>query len=133
MTTYAVSGSPSVCTILSDVFSGSTNYTLNLGQGVIDSSSDDSARWGEIIAGQRNWTIEIEGLYIYTDLAQIYLEQHLTDEEPERVVLAFTPVDEKVFQGNGLVATIYCVSSFEDAIKINVDIRGTGLLVATES
>jgi len=133
VTTYAVSGSPSVCTILSDVFSGSTNYTLNLGQGVIDSSSDDSARWGEIIAGQRNWTIEIEGLYIYTDLAQIYLEQHLTDEEPERVVLAFTPVDEKVFQGNGLVATIYCVSSFEDAIKINVDIRGTGLLVATES
>ena len=133
MTTYAVSRSPSVCTILSDIFSGYTNYKLSLNQEVIELSSDDSARWGEILAGHRSWSMEIEGLYIYTDLAQIYLEQHLTDEEPERVVLAFTPVDEKVFQGNGLVATIYCVSSFEDAIKINVDIRGTGLLVATES
>ena len=133
MTTYAVSSSPSVCTILSAVFGGSTNYTLNLGQGAIDSSSDDSARWGEIIAGQRSWTIEIEGLYLYSDSAQIYLEQHLTDEEPERVVLMFTPVDEKVFQGNGIVTTIYCVSGSEDVIKINVDVKGTGLLVATES
>ena len=133
MTTYVVSGSPSVCTILSDVFSGSTNYTLNINQGVIDSSSDDSARWGEILAGQRNWTIEINGFYLYADSAQIYLEQHLVDEEPEKVVLMFTPVNEKVFQGNGIVTTIYYLSGFEDVIKINIDVQGTGLLVATES
>ena len=133
MTTYAVSRSPLVCTIMSDVFSGSREYALNISQAVIDASSDDSLRQGEYLPGMWNWSVRIDGLYIYTDLARLYLEQHLTDEEPIRIVVMFTPEDAKVFQGNSLVTNLTYISGFEDTMMINVDIKGTGLLVATKS
>ena len=133
MTTYAVSSSPSICTILSDVFSGSIEYVLNINQAIIDAASDDSERWGENMPGLRDWSVGINGLYIYTDSAQIYLEQHLTDGAPAKVVVMFTPEDEKVFQGNGLVTNLSYSSQFESALTIDITIRGIGLLVATAS
>ena len=133
MTTYAVSGSPSVCTILSAVFGGSTKYTLNVDQGSIDSTSDDSARWGQYLTARRGWSVAIEGLYIYTDSAQIYLEQHFTDEEPAIIVVMLTPEDEKVFQGNCIVTNLNYSSIFEDVMTIHINLGGTALLVATES
>jgi len=133
MTTYAVSGSPSVCTILSAVFGGSTEYVLDINQGTIDATSDDSEKWGEYLVGLRGWSVKINGLYLYADPAQIYIEQHLTDEAPMKVVVMFTPEDEKVFQGNGIITNLSYLLGFEDTIKINIDVQGTGLLVATES
>ena len=133
MTTYAVSGSPSVCIILSAVFGGSTEYVLDINQGTIDATSDDSEQWGEYLAGLRGWSVKISGLYLYADSAQTYIEQHLIDEAPIKVVVMFTPEDEKVFQGNGIITNLSYLSGFEDVIKINIDVQGTGLLVATES
>lgn len=77
--------------------------------------------------------MDITGLYIYTDPAQIYLDEHLMDGEPAIIVMMFTPEDEKVFQGNCVITSLNYASNFEDVITLQVGIKGTDLLVATES
>lgn len=133
MTTTSVSGLATVFTAEAAAIGAAKNYTLTLSQGTIDSTSDDSARWGEYIVGRRDWTVDIDCLYIYTDAAQIYLEEHLTGAVPAIVTLVLTMPDGRTYSGTGIVTSFAITSNYEDVITASISIQGSDALTTSTS
>ena len=133
MTTNAASGLTVTLTVESTPLGAATNYTLTLSQGTIDATSDDSSRWGEYLVGRRDWSIDSDFLYIYTDTAATYLEEHLTGATPALVTVVLTMPDGRTYSGDGIVTSFVITSGFEETIKASISIQGTDALTTSTS
>lgn len=133
MTTSAVSGLTVTLTAEGIALGAAKNYTLTINQATIDTTSDDSSRWGEYIVGRREWTIDIDCLYIYTDVAQKIFEEHITAEDPAEIDIVLTMPDGRTYTGVCIVTSITYTSNFEDVITASVSLQGTDALATTTS
>ena len=133
MTTNAYSGLTTTLTIEGAAVGACRNSTLTINQAMIDTTSDDSSRWGEFVVGRRDWSIDLDGLYIYTDAAQIYLEEHITAANPAEVTLIWTLPDGRTYSGTGLCTTSSDRSPIEDAVTFSATIQGTDAITTSTS
>jgi len=133
MTTSSVSGFTVTLTIEGAAVGAMRNSVLTINQAMIDTTSDDAGRWGEFVVGRRDWNISSDGLYIYTDAAQIYLEEHLTAANPATVTLIWTLPDGRTYSGTGLVTSWSINAPYEDAITFSVNIQGTDAITTSTS
>jgi len=133
MTTGAVSGLTVTFSVESTPLGAAANYTLTLSQGTIDATSDDSSRWGEYLVGRRDWTIDSDFLYIYTDTAAKYLEEHITSATPTYVTVILTLPDGRTYSGDGIVTSFTITSGFEETVKASISIQGTDALTTSTS
>jgi len=133
MTTHAASGLTVTLSVESTPLGGTRAYTLTMNQEVIDTTSDDSSRWEELLPGRRSWAIDTEALYIYDDTAAIYLEEHVTEANPAAVTVILTMPNGRTYSGDGLVTSIVISRDYEGAITASVSIRGTDALTTSTS
>ena len=133
MTTNAASGLTMTLSIAGAAVGAGRSNTLTINQAPIDTTSDDSSRWGDFIFGRRDWSVDMENLYIYTDAAQIYLEEHLTAGNPATVALIWTMPDTRTYTGTAIVTSYSFSRNYEDVITFTATLQGTGAIVTSTS
>lgn len=133
MTTDAVSGLTVVLTVDGAAVGATRDYTFTINQAVIDTTSDDAARWETLLASRRDWSMDIGCLYIYNDAAQVYIEEHLTEANPTSIALIWTLPDGRTFTGTALVTSYAITRAYEEVITMSVSLKGTGPIVTSTS
>ena len=133
MTTDAVSGLTATISIEGDVIAGFRAATLSASQATQDATSADSGRWDELIAGRRSFAIDVDALYIYNDIAQKALDEHVFEGNPTTVLLVLTMPDLRTYTGEAIVTSLVYNVPFEDVISVAATLQNTDGLVTTTS
>lgn len=133
MTTGAVTGLNMTLSCEGDVLGGQRSVSVNFAQGTIDVSSRDSARWGEYLAGRRDWTIDFEALYIYDDVAKRVLQNHFTAGSPATISIIVTMPDGITYTGEAILTSLNFNGPFEDALTASGSLQGTDALTPSAS
>jgi predicted secreted protein len=147
MATKAVSGFDASISIL---FNGVTarkigearDATLSISQNEIEATSFNSNGWNEYIPGLKEWSIDIEALYVSDDLGQDDLLSALVLGQVVKVSLlpkklldvSTNPPTEysgKKYEGDAFVTSWEINPTPDDVISISASFRGTGELVIT--
>lgn len=135
MATSAIAGFNARVSISTD---GGTTYvivgesrdaTLNISQNEIEATSFDSAGWSEYIPGLKEWTVDIEALYIPINAGQANLFDTLVEGEKIHIkLLPKTGTGNTGYQGEAFVSSWEINPTPDDAVAVSVSFRGTGEL-----
>ena len=132
MTTAAVSGQSITLSIGGDLLAGSKAFTLSLSQATIDLTSRDDALQGAYIAGRRDWNIDIDALYVYSDVAKKILLTNANTGSPS-ISAILTTADAATFTGSVIVTSLSLAMPDEDAFTYTCSLQGTGALTISAS
>lgn len=97
---------------------------LTLNKTPIDVTTRDSGGWKEFTSGLKEVDISIDQLYVPTNAGLLALrDSYLND-----TLLAVTIVDPDGFgwSGNAIVVTLGSPNPMDDAVKLNVTLKGDG-------
>jgi predicted secreted protein len=106
----------------------------------IDTSSDDNPDFASFIAGQRNWGLTGEALYVFDDAGQQIIEAAMveldgTPPSNDPIEFVFEPLSAETGQltytGNGFVTEATLEASTNEVVMYSLSIQGTGTLAAT--
>lgn len=135
MATNAMSGFSAKVEISVD---GGTSYqtigeardaTLSISQNEIEATTFDSAGWSEFIPGLKEWNVDIEALYVPTNVAQENLYEALVDGAMLKVkLLPKTGAGNIGYKGDVFVTSWEINPTPDDVIAVSVSFRGTGVL-----
>jgi len=134
MATSGISGKLMTLSIEGAALAESRDFTLTMNQAIIDLTNRDSDFWQESIAGRRDWAIDGEGLYIYTDVAKRVLQYHYTDRSPSTLTVILSLADATItMSGEAVLTSLSYVGPHEDAATISFSLSGTSTLTASTS
>lgn len=132
MTTSAISGQAITLSIGGDLIAGSRNFTLTLNQGTIDTTSRDDAFQGAYLAGRRDVTIDIEALYVYSDIAKKILQTQANTGSPSISAIITMP-DGATYTASVIVTSFALAMPAEDAVTYTASLQVTGALTISAS
>ena len=103
--------------------------TLNISQNEIEATSFDSGGWSEYIPGLKEWTVDIEALYIPTNDGQDALYDGLVAGSKVQVkLLPKTGTGNTGYKGDAFVTSWEINPTPDDAVAVSISFRGTGVL-----
>jgi len=105
-----------------------TDATLNIEMDAPDASTKGSAGWVENIAGQKSWSIDVDGLAIFdytTGNVQQLAQNLITRTEVE---VYFYPNAGSGYYGNAFVTSVSIGAPNEDVASISATFTGNGEL-----
>jgi predicted secreted protein len=103
--------------------------TLSISQNEIEATSFDSAGWSEYIPGLKEWSVEVEALYIPTNVAQENLFDALVNGATLKIkLLPKTGTGNTGYEGDVFVSSWEINPTPDDAVSVSVSFRGTGVL-----
>jgi predicted secreted protein len=103
--------------------------TLSISQNEIEATSFDSAGWSEYIPGLKEWSVDVEALYIPTNVGQENLFEALVDGTLLKIkLLPKTGTGNLGYEGDVFVSSWEINPTPDDAVSVSVSFRGTGLL-----
>lgn len=138
MTTGAVTGQGIVLTCNGDAIAGSTNYTLTFNQGSVDVTSRDDAFQSAYLKGRRDWTIDIDALYVYTDVGtKVLINQANAGLAGATTVAAITVIlttaASVTYTGTANVTSFAMNMPAEEGVTYTCSLQGTGVLTMSAS
>ena len=138
MTTSAVSGQSITLSVDGGLLAGSKNYSISWSQAGIDVTSRDDAFQGANLAGRRDWTIDIDALYVYTDDAKklllLNVNQGLAGATADATVtVIITTAAAVTYTGTAIVTSFALAMPAEDAVTYTCSLQGTGALTMSAS
>ena len=107
------------------------DWALNVEQGMIDASSNDSSGWNEFIPGQRTWSATISGIYARSDLEQVTLRESLSSAATRYYTIRPSTSQTQLWRGTGYVSSYSVSGRTDDATVSDFVIQGTRALVYT--
>lgn len=135
MATSAIAGFNARVSISADggssyqVIGEARDATLSISQNEIEATSFDSAGWSEYIPGLKEWSVDIEALYIPTNVAQENLFDALVNGTTLKIkLLPKTGTGNTCYEGDVFVSSWEINPTPDDAVSVSVSFRGTGLL-----
>jgi predicted secreted protein len=133
MTTGAITGNLITLSIGGDAVAGSTSFSLSLNKATVDVTSRDDAFQTAFLNGRRDWTIDIDALYVYTDVAKKILWTEANSGAPASVSAVITMPDGATLTGTVLVTSFSLAMPAEDAVTYTCSLQGTGALTISAS
>lgn len=138
MTTGAVSGQSITLSVDGDLLAGSKNYSLSFNQATIDVTSRDDTFQAAMLAGRRDWTIDIDALYVYTDVAKKFLTMNVNQglagaTTDASVAVIITTAAAVTYTGAAIVTSFALAMPAEDAVTYTCSLQGTGALTMSAS
>jgi len=134
MASSGVSGVLMTMSVEGSLLAESRSYTVHMTEDTIDITNRDTSWWGEHLAGRREWTIDFEGLYIYTDLGKKYLQYYWSDKTPATLTIILTLADgTNTLTGEAILTRLDYDGPFEGAATISGSLQGTAVLTASAS
>ena len=105
--------------------------TLSISADTPDSSTKDSSGWLEVIAGQKSWTMDFDGLVDFTgtiaagDPNITPLFTYMNDRTQIKVAFG---KDGYFMYGNGFISSLEETADMEQPVSLSGSIAGTGAL-----
>lgn len=132
MTTAAISGQALTLSIGGDLLAGSRNFSISFSQATIDTTSRDDAFQGAYIAGRRDITIDVDALYVYSDVAKKILLTNVNSGSPA-ISAVLTMPDGATFTGSVIVTSLALAAPAEDAVTYTASLQVNGALTISAS
>lgn len=133
MASTAVKGSLMTISLEGDALAECRNLVLHFTQQSIDVTSRDNNTWEDFITGRRGWTVDFEGMYIYTDVGYKVLQNHFTDLTPAAITVIITMPDAKTFTGEAILESMDLNAPYDDVLSISGTLKGQGTLTESAS
>jgi predicted secreted protein len=134
MTTSAITGQALTLSIGGKAIAGSTNFTLVLNEATIDITSRDDNFQTALLAGKRDWALDVDALYVYTDVAKKILLTAANSGAPAiTAILTMPSPDTTVFTGSVLVTSFNLAAPAESGVTYKCAMKGTGALTISAS
>lgn len=133
MASSAVRGANVTVSLEGDALAECRNLTLHFTQQTIDVTSRDNNAWEDFIVGRRGWTVDFEGMYIYSDVAYKCLQNHYTDLSPTAITVVITMPDAKTFTGEAILESMDLNAPYDDVASISGTLKGQGTLTESTS
>jgi predicted secreted protein len=135
MTTAAITGQALSLSIGNDVVAGSTAFSISFNQATVDVTSKDDAFQAAFLPGRRDWTIDVDAIYVYTDVAKKILMTAVNAGtlQPITCVFSFASPDTATYTGSCIVTSFALAMPSEDAVTFTCSLQGTGALTISAS
>lgn len=112
----------------------SQNFSLRLGQALVDLTNRDSAYWRQLITSTREWSISGDGLYIYNNVAKKVLVAHWSTRVPSELDVILTLADGTItVSGKALLESLEFPGPHAGPATITFTLQGTDVLTISES
>jgi len=112
-----------------NAIASTTDATLNIEMDTPDASTKGSAGWAEVIAGQKSWSIDVDGLAVFDysegNVQQLAQRLMLRTE----VEVYFYPNAGAGYYGNAFVTSISISAPNEDVASISATFTGTVICI----
>lgn len=127
-TTGIINGTDLLVYVGTTAIASATSHTLNIGNDMRDTSNKSSAGWKEQLAGQRNWTIDGEGLFSF-DAAYGFTQLFTLMTNRTKVTVKFAgPSGDKKWSGDAFLSSLSASAPNEDNTTYSFTFEGTGAL-----
>lgn len=112
----------------------STDFTLHLGQGVVDMTNRDAAYWRQLLSSTRDWSVSGTGNYYAGNLGKKVLVESWEDRPAASISIIFTFADGSVTaSGEAILTSLDFPSPDAGAAVFNFTLEGTDALTISVS
>ena len=132
MTTNAISGQAITITVGGASVAGSTSFTLSFAQATIDVTSRDDNFQAAFIPGKRDAKIDIDALYVYSNVGKKVLQQAAAAGGAASTFVMTMP-DGCTYTGSGIITAFALTMPAEAAVVYKASIQVTGTLTISVS
>jgi predicted secreted protein len=133
MTTAAITGNGITLSIGGDLIAGSTSFSLSANKATVDVTSRDDSFQAAFLNGRRDWTLDVDALYVYTDVAKKILMTEVLTGSPASISAVLTMPDGATLTGTVLCTSFSLSMPAEDAVTYTASFQGTGALTVSAS
>ena len=119
------------------------NCTLNVNHATREITNKESSAWKEVLSGLRDFSIDVDGAYAWTNAAGSAITNGIDDILQTKIIAGRVEVDfifgdtqttsDVSYAGSGYVTSISMSGGTEDTATYSLSIEGTGALVQTVS
>jgi len=107
----------------------SQNFSLRLGQALVDLTNRDSAYWRQLVSSTREWSISGDGLYIYNNVAKRVLVAHWSTRTPAELDVILTLADGTItVTGKALLESLEFPAPHAGPATITFTLQGIDVL-----
>tara|TARA_R110002050_G_scaffold73968_3_gene158922 strand:- start:4011 stop:4439 length:429 start_codon:yes stop_codon:yes gene_type:complete len=116
------------------------NCTLNVNHSPREITNKESGGWKEILEGLRDYSIDIDGAYAWTNAAGTALTDGvddvlktnlLTTRQAVAFIFGDTSTNDVSYAGTGFITSVSITGGTEDTATYSLSIEGTGELTST--
>ena len=133
MTTNAISGQGISLYIGGDLVAGSKAFAISFSEATIDVTSRDDAFQGAFLPGRRDWKLDIDALYVYTDVAKKIMLTGVNSGTLQPVTVLLTMPDGATFAGSATITSLALAMPDESVVTYKASLQGTGALTISVS
>jgi TP901-1 family phage major tail protein len=109
-----------------------TDVSIRMGTSEIDVSSKDSARWKEILPGQRDWGVDHSAIVAFDStlgMKEIYALEGT--KVKIKVKVKTTPTTTDYWHGEAYLTSVEMTAPLEDKVTFTCALTGTGVLTCS--
>jgi len=116
------------------------NCTLNVNHSPREITNKESAGYKEILEGLRDFSIDIDGAYAWTNAGGTALTDGVDDvleanvlnaRQPVNFIFGDTSTSDISYSGKGFITSVSITGGTEDSASYSLSIEGTGVLTQT--
>ena len=116
------------------------NCTLNVNHSPREITNKESGGWKEILEGLRDYSIDIDGAYAWTNASGTVLTDGvddvlkanlLTTRQAVDFIFGDTSADDVSYAGSGFITSVSITGGTEDTATYSLSIDGSGELTST--
>ena len=116
------------------------NCTLNVNHSPREITNKESAGFKEILEGLRDFSIDIDGAYAWTNAGGTALTDGVDDvletnllnlRQPVNFIFGDTSTSDISYTGKGFITSVSITGGTEDTATYSMSIEGTGVLTQT--
>lgn len=109
---------------------GQKGLTINRSADTIEvSSKDTEGGWKSNIAGMKEWSIDLDGVYVASDESHRVLSAAFEDSDPVCLKVVNNKLDTDLFGGLAYITDYPLEAPFDDAMTYSLTLSGNGALV----
>ncbi len=119
------------------------NCTINVNHSTREITNKESAAWKEVLSGLRDYSIDVDGAYAWTNAGGSALTNGIDDILQTNIIAGRVAIDfifgdtaatsDVSYAGSGYVTSISMTGGTEDTATYSLSIEGTGALTQTVS
>jgi len=116
------------------------NCTLNVNHSPREITNKESGAFKEILEGLRDFSIDIDGAYAWTNASGVALTDGVDDvletnllnlRQPVNFIFGDTSTSDISYTGKGFITSVSITGGTEDTATYSLSIEGTGVLDQT--
>ncbi|TLQ07562.1 phage major tail protein, TP901-1 family [Marinilactibacillus psychrotolerans] len=111
---------------------GQQGLTINRDKDTYEVTSKDSNGWKENVVGNKEWSIDNDGVYVRSHDSHKLLATIYEEDEPVLVKVTNQKTLTDMFGGLALLTSYPVEAPYDDAVTYTASLTGTGALVDLE-